>query len=170
MSEQHCIQIGNRGLDHGSWSRPEEIVGSRPFLEINDSTKRGSDLAAQSAAALCAGIASLTENLFVNVSLLKCGLYIQVRWLLGDLGWTFSPTSQQLLSCLKWRSRNQRRRTPVQFPSPEKSGNDILFYFVLYCTKHMCTHVLLLSVRGKLEMTSSGEVYGCTVAQTTLSI
>ena len=51
--KQTLLKVGNGELDHGSWGRPEEMRMSRPSYKITTS-KPGSDLAAETAAALAA--------------------------------------------------------------------------------------------------------------------
>ena len=46
-------QVGNGYLDHQYWGRPEEMPDDRPSYKIN-ATAPGSDLAAETAAALAA--------------------------------------------------------------------------------------------------------------------
>ena len=48
-----CFKVGSGPNDHGYWGRPEEMRMSRPSYKITRS-KPGSDLAAETAAALAA--------------------------------------------------------------------------------------------------------------------
>ena len=52
-SDQFYGQVGNGGEDHAKWDRPENMPGKRPAYYISDG-KPGSDLAAETAAALAA--------------------------------------------------------------------------------------------------------------------
>ena len=46
-------QVGDGFIDHAQWTRPEEMVGSRPAFKV-DPSNPGSDVAGETAAALAA--------------------------------------------------------------------------------------------------------------------
>ena len=50
----HNIQVGNGGADHAYWGRAEDMTMDRPAYKLTTS-KPGSDLAAETAAAMAAG-------------------------------------------------------------------------------------------------------------------
>nr|WGC43860.1 GH9-2 [Procambarus clarkii] len=52
-SDELYGQVGNGGIDHGYWGRPEDMTMERPSYKI-DEAKPGSDLAGETAAALAA--------------------------------------------------------------------------------------------------------------------
>ena len=55
-------KVGNGGLDHAYWGRPEDMTMARPAYKITQA-KPGSDLAAETAAALAAAsIAFMTTD------------------------------------------------------------------------------------------------------------
>ena len=49
-----CIKNGDGDKDHASWDRPESINTTRPAYKV-DSTKPGSDVAGEYAAAMTVG-------------------------------------------------------------------------------------------------------------------
>ncbi|XP_046333781.2 endoglucanase E-4-like [Haliotis rufescens] len=48
------VQVGDGGIDHGSWTSPERMTGKRPSFKISASCP-GSDIAMETAAAMAAG-------------------------------------------------------------------------------------------------------------------
>ena len=64
------MKVGNGGTDHAYWGRPEDMTVSRPAYKI-DTTKPGSDLAAETAAAMAAGsiVFSSSNPTYANVLL-----------------------------------------------------------------------------------------------------
>ena len=66
-------QVGNPGVDHGSWGRPEDMTMNRPAYKI-DASRPGSDVSMETAAAFAAGYLvfkdrseSLTSTSFISV-------------------------------------------------------------------------------------------------------
>jgi hypothetical protein len=58
------LKVGNGDIDHSFWTRPEDMTMPRPPYFL-DTTKRGSDVAGGTAAALAAGsIAFKNEGQF----------------------------------------------------------------------------------------------------------
>ncbi|XP_021345983.1 uncharacterized protein LOC110445615 [Mizuhopecten yessoensis] len=53
-SQEYYAQVGNGGLDHSFWGRPEEMTMQRPSYKVTTSNP-GSDVAAETAAALAIG-------------------------------------------------------------------------------------------------------------------
>ncbi|GFO24172.1 endoglucanase [Plakobranchus ocellatus] len=53
-SKQLTVQVGDAGMDHAFWGRPEDMTMARPCKVVNSNNK-GSDIAAETAAALAAG-------------------------------------------------------------------------------------------------------------------
>ena len=54
MTVFHDDQVGNGGADHAYWGRAEDMTMNRPAYKLTTS-KPGSDLAAETAAAMAAG-------------------------------------------------------------------------------------------------------------------
>jgi endoglucanase len=66
----HFIKVGDGDLDHAWWGRPEDMTMARPAYSITTS-KPGSDLAGETAAALAAAsILFKTSNSGYSASLL----------------------------------------------------------------------------------------------------
>ncbi|XP_059173971.1 endoglucanase E-4-like [Physella acuta] len=54
QSKELVVQVGDGGADHSFWGRPEDMTMARPCQTVSSSNK-GSDIAAETAAALAAG-------------------------------------------------------------------------------------------------------------------
>ena len=65
-------KVGRGDLDHAYWGRHEEMTMDRPAYKLN-STKPGSDLAGEMAAAMAAGSIA-----FRTTGFLYCFLYIHL--------------------------------------------------------------------------------------------
>ncbi|KAK6177037.1 hypothetical protein SNE40_015225 [Patella caerulea] len=48
------VQVGDGGIDHGSWTSPERMTGNRPAFKV-DASSPGSDVVMETAAAMAAG-------------------------------------------------------------------------------------------------------------------
>nr|ABD24274.1 endo-beta-1,4-glucanase [Ampullaria crossean] len=55
------VQVGDGGVDHGSWGRPEDMKMARPAFKI-DASKPGSEVAMETAAAFAAGHLAFKEK------------------------------------------------------------------------------------------------------------
>ncbi|XP_060063948.1 endoglucanase A-like [Ylistrum balloti] len=64
-SQEYYAQVGNGGLDHSFWGRPEEMTMQRPSYKINKLSP-GSDVAAETAAALAIGSLVFQHNDYAN--------------------------------------------------------------------------------------------------------
>ncbi|CAH1446286.1 unnamed protein product [Lactuca virosa] len=64
------IQVGDPDLDHKCWDRPEDMTEKRPAIQINASSP-GSDVAAETAAAMAAASLVFKSNSGYSSSLLK---------------------------------------------------------------------------------------------------
>lgn len=59
--EELYVQVGDGGQDHGFWGRPEDMTMARPAFKIT-SSKPGSDVAAEYAAAMAAGYLAFKDK------------------------------------------------------------------------------------------------------------